>query len=248
MSAPLVIKVIARNLTEEGRVLAPGHGWSRPVETDATGLRAWLEHYSAQPAFETEEADARLLVTVCGRQLIVRRAGGQLGTEEHATFVAGTVDEIEAFLLSAQSSGASAVADEEAASVELPLGRDRVRVQRWVLAALLTILVAVGWWTSRPEMPAGVEWIGDAAESRSILNSAAGTYASDNEKLVLEAGAGRLTATNPEGQETLNLTVRVGRRAGVPVLVTEMGVVLELPAKNHLRINETDYARVSAGR
>jgi hypothetical protein len=245
MSAPVVVKVIARNLADDGRILAPGGGWSRPIETDAAGLQTWLQHFAALPGFETEEADARLIVTVRGRQLIVRRAGGRLGTEEHGTFVAGNLEEIQALFLTAQSPAASATAPEEAAPIELPRKRARDRVQQWVLAGLLTILVAVGWWTSRPETPEGVEWIGNADEVRVILNSAGGTYATDDEKLVLDAATGRLKATNPEGQETLDVTVRVGRRAGIPVLVTTTGVVLEVPANNRLRIDATDYARVS---
>ena len=67
-----------------------------------------------------------------------------------------------------------------------------------------------------------------------------------DEARALESDA-RLTATNAEGQETLSTTVRVGRRAGVTVLATEAGVLLELAPNGHLQINATDYRRVPAG-
>lgn len=245
MSAPPVIKLIAENLTDEARALAPAEGRRRPVEVDAAGLRIWLDNYAALPALDTEDAEARLYLTVPGRRLVVRRAGGRLGAEEGDTFVAATVEEIVTQLL-AVSWSTGAGKEEPAPEVLLPLPpRARARGQGWLLTGLIAICAAVWWWSFLPENPEGVEWIGDA-ERGAILTRAAGNYTSDDERLKLDASA-QLTAMNVAGEETLRTTVRVGRRAGAVLLVTESGVLLEIMPDGHLRLDTSDYRRLPAG-
>jgi len=242
MSAPIVIKVIAENVTEEARVLAPGNGRRRPVEIEEPELRRWLENFAALPALDAEEAEARLHLDVSARRLVVRWTGGRLGVDERDAFVAATVDEIVARLRAetprTDAGPAEAMAD------ATPQSRSRVQAQVWLLAGLLAVFAAVCWWMLAPEKPEGVEWIGDAAERQTILTQADGKYASDNERLSLDGAAAQLTATNTEGVETLHTTVRVGRRAGTTVLVTEGGAILEIAASGQIRIDSTDYRRV----
>jgi hypothetical protein len=244
MSAPTIIKIIAENVTGEARALAPGEGRRREVEIGETALRTWLDNFSALPALEAEDVDARLHVTVPARRIVVRRAGGRLGAEEGDTFVAATVDEILAQLMAASFAGGGMT--DEAISEVLAPSRSRGRLQAALLAGLLAILAVCWWWSLRPETPNGVEWIGDASERQTILAQAAGNYASDNERLTLDASSAQLIANNEAGAETLRTTVRVGRRGGANVLVTEAGVLLELIAGNQLRIDAIDYRRVPA--
>lgn len=245
MSATTVIKLSADHLAAEARALAPGDGRSREIEIDAIALRTWLENFAALPALETEDADARLYIAVPSRRLVVRRAGGRLGTEEGGTFVAATVDEIVGQLLAGTPRSTGAV---EAPASELlpPPPKARVRAQAGLLVGLIVVLVGAWWWALQPELPAGVEWIGDGPERQSILGQAAGSYASDNERLSIDAASARLIAINEDGEETLRTTVRVGRRAGVAVLATEAGVLLEITAVDKLRIDAIDYKRVAA--
>ncbi len=241
MSVPTAIKLIAENLSDEARALAPGEG-RRTVEVDAVGLRTWLDHFAALPAFETEEAEARLQLTVASRRLVVRWAGTRLGAEEGGNFVAATPEEIVALLL-APKAPAGEVAPAEVAPEETLASRQRARARGWLLVGLVVIFAGLCWWTTRPEVPDGVEWIDDSVERQTILSAAAGSYASEDEKLELEAAAGRLTAADAGGNETLRTTVRVGRRDGTNVLVTEAGVVLELVAEGRVKINGIEYRR-----
>jgi hypothetical protein len=244
MSAPTVIKLCADNVTDGARALAPGEGRRRELEIDAAALRVWLDHFAALPALEAEEAEARLHLAVPARRLVVRRAGGRLGAELGGTFVAATAEDIVAQLL-APAPNAGSAADVPVPD-QPPPPKGRGRAQAWLLAALIAILAGSWSWALRSETPEGVAWIGEATERRAILRQAAGSYASEDERLSLDAAA-LLIATNDAGEETLRTTVRVGRRAGVAVLVAENGVLLEITPAGRIRIDSTDYQRVAAG-
>lgn len=239
MSTPALFTVIGENLTDEARALAPGDGRRRPAEVDAAGLHVWLGNFAGLPALDAEDAGARLHVSGSGRRFVVRRAGGRLGWEEGGNFVAASVDEIVAQLLAPPPAAVTAMDEAEPG----PPAKSSVRTQAWPLLGLLAVLVAACWWSFLPETPEGVEWVGSAAERDVILAQAAGTYLSDDEQLRLDAAGGRLTATDAEGKETLRTPVRVGRRGGSVVFVTDGGVVLEVSADGHLRLDATDYRR-----
>ena len=242
MSAAIIIKVIAENVSEEARALTPGDGRRRPVEIDVAALHSWLGNFAALPVLEAEEAEARLHLDAPARRLVVRWAGGRLGVDERDAFVVATVDEIVTRLVTVTPPADAGSA--EATSEATPQSRSRVQAQVWLLAGLLAVFAAVCWWVLAPETPEGVEWIGDAAERQTILTQADGKYASDNERLSLKGATAQLTATNTEGVETLHTTVRVGRRAGTTVLVTEGGVILQIAGSGQMRIDSTDYRRV----
>lgn len=240
-SASPFVRIVAENLTDEARVIAPAEGRRREVEVETGVVRRWLENFSALPALDAEDAGARLHLSTPAHRLVVRWTGGHLGTDERGTFVAATVEEILANLLAGPEPVA---ARGEVVDSETPApARRKPRAQGWLLAGLLLVFVPLAWWSLQSETPDGVEWVRDGAEGQAILAQTAGGYASDNERITLTAAAS-LVANNGEGQETLRTSVRVGRRAGLPVLVTETGVVLEVMADGTLRLGESVYRRV----
>ena len=249
MSAPTVIRIVAQNLADEARALSPGEGRHREIEVDEAGLRSWLDNFAALPALEAEEADARLYLSVAASRVEVRWFGGHLGSEIGGTFLPATVNEIIGQALSipaaAEPEPATGTPSQEPTPPTSRPGRRRANGP--MLAGLLAIFAVIIWWNTRPEMPEGTELIDSASERQAILDKAAGRYASDNERLSLDAAAGRLTATNGSGEQTLSTALRVGRKAGVPVLVTESGVVLEVAANGQLRLGAVDYRRLPSG-
>ena len=247
MNAPHGIKLIAENLAEEACALAPGGGWCRPIEIDAAGLRTWLDNFAALPALETEEANACLHLSVPGHRLVVRWIGGRLGTDVYGTFAAATIAEIEAQLLGAIPPSAGSPLAASAAPERTPPASARVRAQTCLLTGLLALFAVEGWWLAQPETIDGVEWITNANERQAVLDAAAGGHASDDEKLHLDAATARLTATNPEGEQTLSTMVRVGRQTGGTVLATESGVLLHVVGNGQLRVNATNYRRIIPG-
>jgi len=253
MSAPIAIKIIAENLTDQALALASGDGRRQPVEIDLVGLRSWLDNFAALPALDLEDADARLHLVLPARRLVVRRAGGRLGSEEADTFVAGTVDEIVALVVATPpptgitANGVSLDVSPDVGLDAVQSERSRTPAQAWLLGGLLMGFALICWWTLPPEKPDGVEWIGNAVERQAVLTRAAGSYIGDDERLALDAGAARLTATNNAGEETLRTTVRVGRRGGIAVLVAENGVILEIMNNGQLRLDGTSYRRVPSG-
>lgn len=258
MNASPPIRIAAQNVADEARAIAPGEGRRQPVEVDATALRAWLDNFSSLPPLEAEDADAQLHLSAGAQRLAVRWLGGRLGSEKSGTFVAATPGEIVADLLASARAGEKSIAPETApASAPVAVGaeseaepparpRAHAGARMALLAALLAIFAALCWWHFRPEIPEGVAWIENATERDAILARAAGRYASDNERLTLDAKA-LLTAANEKGLPTLSTTVRVGRRGPATVFVTAGGVVLELAANGILRIDATDYRRLPGG-
>lgn len=249
MSTPAVIRIVAQNLADEARALSPGEGRHREIEVDEAGLRTWLDNFAALSALDAEEADARLYLSVAATRVEVRWFGGHLGSEIGGTFLPATVNEIIGQALSTPAAAEPVpVTGAQTTQPPMPTSRpSRRRANGPMLAGLLAIFAVIIWWNTRPEMPEGTELIDSAAERQAILDKAAGRYASDNERLRIDAAAGRLKATNETGEQTLSTTLRVGRRAGVPVLVTEAGVVLEVAANGELRLGAANYRRLPSG-
>lgn len=246
MNPSITIKLVPQNLADEARALLPGEGWRREVEVDATALRRWLDSFAALPPLETEEVDAALHLTCRTDRLVVKRFGGRLGTEKNHTFVAATVDEIMVVAMAEQSPGVESPESGALDPAISPAVKAKGRTQRWLLAGLLAVLAGLSWWRLLPETPEGVEWLDRTAEGQSILARAAGRYDSDNERIVLDSTA-NLTASAETGEQTLQTTVRSGRRAGTPVLVTEAAVIFELANDGTLHLGEIVYRRRSEG-
>lgn len=255
MSAPAVIKVIAQNLGDEARALDAHAGQRRAVELDEAALRLWLGHFAALPPLDAEDADARLHLALPAGRLTVRWIGRRLGSEVNGNFLAATADEIAAQVFPPAAAGdagaapavvAVAVTDTEAPPSTPPKRRLSARAQAGLLGVMLGALALNAWWFLRAAPPADTEWIEHAGERQVILQRAAGSYASANERLVLDAAA-RLTATDEQGVQTLGTSVRAGRRRAATVLVTEAGVVIELVAGGGLRVGQIDYRPVRAG-
>jgi hypothetical protein len=255
VSAPACIKVIAQNLGDEARALDPHGGQRRAVELDEAALRVWLGHFAALPPLDAEDVDARLHLALPAGRLTVRWVGNRLGSELNGNFLAATADDIVAQVFPpAPSAGvesvpavAGVVVTETDAPSAVPVKRRLSPLaQAGLLAALLAILAFNAWWFLRPATPEETEWIENTAERQAVLQRAAGSYASANERLDLDAAA-RLTATNEQGVRTLGTSVRAGRRRAATVLVTEAGVVIELVASGGLRIGGIDYRLVRAG-
>lgn len=250
MNAPPIIRIVAQNVTDEARALAPGCGRRREVQVDENALRTWLDHFAGLSGFDAEDADARLYLTVPGRRVEVRWFGGKLGSEIGGTFLPATVDEIMGQTIPTSAPTAPvAVASEPELPAQTPPTRrpGNGRTQGVLLVGLLAAIAVINWWNFRPKTPEGTEWIENAAERQAILQKADGKYASENEGLSLDAAARRLTGTDETGAQTLNTVLRVGRRAGVPVLVTEGGLVLEIAATGHLQLGAIVYRRLPAG-
>ena len=259
MKPALPIRLAAENVTAAALALAPREGRRQAVDLDETALRTWLKNFSALPALEAEDIGAQLHLAQGAHQLAVRWMGGRLGSEKSGTFVAATPDEILTDLLAPARAHENPIAIETArpralpgsahdGSVAAPAPRAGTSpgAKLAILAALLAILAAVGWWNFRPATPEGVIWIESATERDAILSRTAGRYASDHERLTLDAKA-QLTATNEKDAPLLSTSVRVGRRGTTTVFVTAAGVVIELSASGNLRIAATDYRRVAAG-
>lgn len=256
MSEPAVINVIAQNLGGEARTLDAGAGQRRVAGLDETALRAWLGNFAALPALDAEDADARLHLTLPAGRLSVRWIGGRLGSEINGNFLVASVDEIlaQAFPRVATEDAAAdpvgtgvalkATANEGEPLPVAPVKRGLSgRARAGLLAASLAACAFNAWWVFRPATPDDTEWIDDTAERQAIFHRAAGSYASINERLVLDAAA-KLTATNEQGVQTLATNVRAGRRRATTVLVTQAGVVIELAATGGLRIDGVDYRRL----
>lgn len=251
---PTPIRIVAENLAEGARAVAPGHGTRRPVETSVADARVILERFAGLPAFEAEEADARLHLQTVDHRVVVRFAGGRLVLDEGATFVFATVEDI----LGRLGNHAPAAATVTAATVttttaaeltETPASAQPTEARRgpqkiWILAFLLAAFAAAAWWSTQPESIDGVEWVsGDAEES--LLRKAAGDYASENERLRLEP-EGRLVVSTTAGAEIMRSSLRVGRRANAAVFVTEGGVVLEFDESGVFRLDRLIYRRTPA--
>jgi hypothetical protein len=242
MSAPATVSIILENLAPGALDVAPGDGRRPAIETDTEGVRAFLEAFAALPAVATEEADARIRLATPAHRLVVRHAGGRLIVEEADSFVATTVDEIVVRLF-APVAGKDLMAD-EAAPEPSPSGLPRRRRKVWVLTGLLVVLPLVWWSTMNPETPDGVDWVQNAGERQAIFANANGQYASDDERLNVDGATAGLVVAAKTGEETLRTTLRVGRRAGVTVLVTKAGVLIEITADDRLSIGDAVYHRV----
>lgn len=246
MNPSVTIKLVPQNLADEAQALLPGEGWRREIEVDAPTLRRWLDNFAALPPLETEEAKAGLQLTRPTGRFVVKLLGGRLGTEQNATFVPATVDEIMAAAFAERRRGAEATEADALDPAISPALKAKGRAQRRLLVGLLAVLAGLIWWSLLPETPEGVEWLDQNSEARAILARAAGRYASDNERIVIDSAA-NLTASNEAGEQTLQTTVRVGRRAGLPVLVTEAGVLFELANDGTLHLREVLYRRGAEG-
>lgn len=241
MSAPATASIILENLAAGALAVAPGDGRRPAVETDVDGVRRALEAFAALPARETEEADACLHLATPAHRLVVRHASGRLIAEEGGAFTATTVEEIVARLLSPAT--ATDAAPDEAGPETSPSDVSHPRRKVWALAALLAVLPLVWWGTAQPETPEGVEWVQNAGERQTILASARGSYDSDDERLSIDDATSRLVVAAKTGEEMLRTSLRVGRRDGTPVLVTEAGVPLEIAADQTLRVGAAVYHR-----
>jgi len=261
MSTSGTFKISLENLADGARAPEPGRGRRAAVESDGPGLRTVIEAFAALPALEAEDAGARILVSISDRRIVVRSAGGRLIVEEGGSFAGATVDEIMERLSSAApasaagaSAGTSASArgssgmSAEAGSEPLPASSGSGRGRIWVFAALLVLFPVIWWASTRPATPDGVEWEGTQDARQAILGAAAAHYASSDEQLMVDAPASRLVVSDKLGNETLATSLRVGRRAGIPVLVTEAGVVLEVGSDGSLRLNGETYQRVPSPR
>jgi hypothetical protein len=255
VSPPARIKVIAQNLGDEARALDAHSGQRRAVELDEAALRAWLERFAALPPLDAEDADARLHLALPAGRLTVRWIGRRLGSEVNGNFLAATTDEIAAQVFPpaaiAEAAATPAVVSVVVTDGETPAAvpakrRLGMRAQAGLLGALLAVLAFNAWWFLRLPPPDDTEWIESSSERQAILQRVAGSYASANERLVLDATA-RLTATDEQGVQTLATPVRPGRRRAATVLVTEAGVVIELTATAGLRVGGIDYRLVRAG-
>jgi hypothetical protein len=246
MNPSFTVKLVPQNLADDALALAPGEGWRREVEVDATALRRWLGNFAALPPLETEEADAGMILTNRADRMVVKRVGGHLGTEMNRTFVAATVDEIMSLAFTERPHGTEAAESAAVDSAISPAAQAKGRAQSWLLAGLLAVLAGLVWWSLIPETPEGVEWLDRTTEGQAILARAAGRYASVNERLVLDSAA-NLSASDEAGEQTLQTTVRVGRRAGTPVVVTEAGVLFELASDGTLHLGEIVYHRGAEG-
>lgn len=255
MNRALPIRLAAENVTADALALAPREGRRQAVDLDHAALRTWLKNFSALPALEAEDIGAQLHLTQGAHQLAVRWMGGRLGSEKSGTFVAATPDEILTDLLAPARAHENPIAIEAARPRDVPgpahdgsvaAPAPRAGTKLAILAALLAILAAVGWWNFRPATPEGVTWIESVTERDAILGRTAGRYASDHERLTLDAKA-QLTATNEKDAPILSISVRVGRRGSTTVFVTAAGVVIELSASGNLRIAATEYRRLDAG-
>jgi hypothetical protein len=256
MNHPAPIKIVAENLAEGARSLAPGHGTRRPVEASVAEARAILENFAGLPAFDAEEAEARLHLNTIDHRVVVRFAGGRLVLDEGVTFVFATVEEIIARLgnhapAAVTTTGATAPGSttatapalaEAPVAVEPAAGRGRRKI--WILSLLLVLFAAAAWWSVQPESIDGVEWVSGEVE-QSLLRKAAGDYVSESEHLRLDP-EGQLVVTTAAGAEIMRSPLRVGRRANASVFVTEGGVILEFDESGVFRLDRLVYRRTPA--
>lgn len=249
MNPAAPIRIVAENVIEEARALDAHGGRQHAIEANEETLRVWLSHFAALPALEAEEAGARLHLAHGSEHLLVRWAGGRLGSEKAGTFVAASAEAIVAELLARPSKAGGSfridVPASEADEAETPAARARARARLVALAALVVVFLGICAWHLRPTTPEGIVWIENPTERDAVLSAAAGRYTSDTERIQLDAKAG-LSATSERGLPLLSTTVRAGRRGNASVLVTAGGVIVEL-AGDGLRIGGTGYRRVAAG-
>ena len=93
-------------------------------------------------------------------------------------------------------------------------------------------------------MPSGVELESAENVCQAVLGKAAGQYGGDSGTLRIFAVDSRMVLTDNAGKVTLRTVLRVGRRAGVLVLVTEAGSVLEFAPDGVIRFGVVTYKRV----